>query len=150
MRKIGDIFASIFFICVGIGFMIGAIGLRVGKPTEPQPGFFPFLGGIVLVLLSGILLFQAWHRGRGEPQALGKLWGPATVILGLIAYVATLDSVGYLITITMLSAIVLRVLQTKSLWVLTVTSLILAISSYILFDRLLGVPLPSGILARFW
>lgn len=150
MRKLGDIFTSIFFICVGIGFMIGAIGLRVGKPTEPQPGFFPFLGGIVLVLLSGILLFQAWHRGRGEPQALGKLWGPATVILGLIAYVATLDSVGYLITTTILSAIVLRVLETKSLWVLIVTSLILAIGSYIIFDRLLGVPLPSGILARFW
>lgn len=130
--------------------MIGAIGLRLGKPTEPQPGFFPFLGGISLVLLSGILLFQAWHRGSGEPQALGKLWGPAIVILGLIAYVATLDSIGYLITTTMLSAIVLRTLETKSLWVLTVTSLILSIGSYIVFDRLLGVPLPGGILARFF
>jgi putative tricarboxylic transport membrane protein len=150
MRNLGDIFASIFFICIGIGFMIGALGLGLGKPTEPQPGFLPFLGGIVLVLLSGILLFQARHKGRGEPQALGKLRAPAIVILGLIAYVATLDSLGYVITTAILSAIVLRVLETKSLWVLTVTSLILAIGSYLLFDQLLGVPLPSGILDRFW
>ena len=43
MRKGGDIFASIFFICIGVGFAVGGIRLHLGTPTEPQPGFFPFL-----------------------------------------------------------------------------------------------------------
>ena len=150
MRNIGDIVAGILFICVGIGFMIGGIGLQLGTPTEPQPGFFPFLGGIVLVLLAGILLFHAWQKGSGEPQPRGNLRGPAIMTLGLIAYVATLDILGYLINTAILSAIVLRVLETKSIWVLTVTSLIFTIGSYILFDRFLGVPLPPGIIANLW
>jgi hypothetical protein len=57
--------------------------------------------------------------------------------------------VGYVISTIMLSAVVLRVLETKSWWVLAVVSLVLSIGSYLLFVRLLGVTLPNGILARF-
>jgi hypothetical protein len=60
-----------------------------------------------------------------------------------------LETLGYIIATALLSAVMLRVLETKFRMLLPV-SLLLAIGSYILFDRLLGVSLPGGPLARLW
>ncbi len=149
MRKPGEIAVGICFLGIGIGFTIGAIRLQIGKPTEPQPGFFPFLGGVILIVLSAIFLFQAQLGRTGETQAFGKLRSPSIVVLGLILYVAGLEPLGYIVATALLSAAVLRVLETK-FRVLFPVSLLLAIGSYILFDRLLGVTLPGGLLAKLW
>ncbi len=67
----------------------------------------------------------------------------------MVLYVAILERVGYVISTIMLSVVILRILETKSWWVLAGVSLILSIGSYVVFDRLLGVTLPSGILKSF-
>jgi putative tricarboxylic transport membrane protein len=148
MRKLGDFWASLVLIFIGAGVIIGAIKLRVGSATEPQPGFFPFVGGVLLMVLSSILLVQAW-RGRSlGTKAFGELRRPTILILGMVAYVIIFDWVGYVVATIILSGIVLRILETKSWWVLIAVSLVLSVGSYILFDRLLGVTLPNGILAK--
>jgi len=149
MRKSGQIVAGICFLGIGIGFTIGAIRLQIGRPTEPQPGFFPFLDGVILIILSAIFLFQASGGRTGETHAFGKLRGPAIVVLGLILYVATLETLGYTIATALLSAVMLWVLETK-FQVLVPVSLLLAIGSYTLFARLLGVTLPGGLLVKIW
>ncbi len=148
MRKLGDFLASLVLIFIGAGVIIGAIKLRVGSATEPQPGFFPFVGGVLLIVLSSILLVQAW-RGRSlGAKAFGELGRPILLISGMVVYIAIFDWVGYVLATIMLSAVILRILETRSWWVLTVVSLVLSVGSYILFDRLLGVTLPGGILAN--
>src|SRR5574340_568136 len=148
MRKTGEIVVGLCFACVGLLFVIGAVQLRVGIPTEPRPGFFPFIDGVILIALSALFLIQAWGGRAGESQAFGKMKGPALVVLTLILYVATLESLGYVITTAILAAVVLKVMDTKPV-VLILMSLILAVVSYLLFDRLLGVTLPPGLLAAF-
>jgi len=140
---------GICFLSIGIGFTIGAIHLQIGRPTEPQPGFFPFLDGVTLIVLSAIFLFQALGGRAGETHAFGKLRGPAIVVLGLILYVASLDTLGYIIATAFLSAVMLWVLETRSR-VLVAVSLLLSIGTYTLFSRLLGVTLPGGLLAKIW
>ena len=149
MRKVGDILVGIVFLFIATVFTVGGIRLQIGTPTEPQPGFFPFLGGITLIILAGILLFQGWQGKSSGTQAFGKLWGPLILTAGLVAYVAALETMGYIIATTILSAIVLRILGTKSFWVMSAISLILGVGSYFIFDGLLGVPLPVGVLAKF-
>jgi hypothetical protein len=149
MRKPGDIIAGLFFIILAIGASIGALKLHVGKLTEPQPGFFPFLGATALAVLSFVLLFQAFSGHSVGTQAFGNLWRPLTVIMGLVLYIVIFDTVGYIIATILISAIILRILDTKSWWVIVVVSLIIAMGSYILFEQFLGVPLPSKILTRF-
>jgi hypothetical protein len=149
MRKSGQIVVGICFLGIGIGFAIGAIHLQIGRPTEPQPGFFPFLDGVTLIILSAIFLFQASGGRTGETHAFGKLRGPAIVVLGLILYVASLETLGYIIATALLSAVMLWVLETK-FQVLVPVSLLLAIGSYTLFARLLGVTLPGGLLVKIW
>ena len=148
MRKPGEIIAGPCFLAIGIGFTVGAVSLKIGVPTEPLPGFFPFWDGVILIALSAILLFQAWGGRAGESHSFGRLGGPAVVVLALVLYVAAMETVGYVITTTLLSAAVLKVLETKPR-ALVLMSLILAAASYLIFDRLLGVTLPLGLLAAF-
>jgi hypothetical protein len=149
MKHTGDVAGSLFLFFLGIGAVIGAIRLHVGSPTEPQPGFFPFLGGISLVVLSSIIFLK---RGIGQSQrkvVFGDVGRPVLLLVVMIALVAVLDSVGYVIGTFIASGLILRILNVKSWWVLLLTSLCLSIGTYILFDKLLGIELPVGILARF-
>jgi putative tricarboxylic transport membrane protein len=148
MRKPGDIVVGLCFLAIGIAFAASSVKLKIGVPTEPQPGFFPFFDGIILIVLSALFLFQAWRGKTGDSPAFGKVGGPAIVVLTLILYAATLETLGYIITTVLLSAVVLKVMETK-FWVLVLVSLILPAVSYLLFDRLLGVTLPRGLMAAF-
>jgi putative tricarboxylic transport membrane protein len=146
MRKTGDILASLILIFAGIMVIIGSIQLHLGTPGEPQPGFSPFVSAIILIVLSLILLMGAF-RGRSTGiQPFGELWRPLLLIIGLLSYSIVLDLLGYVIATIILSAVILRVLDTRTWWKVALVSLALSIGSYVLFDRLLGVTLPHGFL----
>jgi putative tricarboxylic transport membrane protein len=146
MRKTGDILGSLILIFAGIMVIIGSIGLRLGTPTEPQPGFLPFVSAIILIILSLILLIQAFHGSSTGFQTVGELWRPLLLTVGLLFYSIVLDLLGYVIATIILSAVILRVLDTRTWWKVAAVSLALSIGSYVLFDGLLGVTLPHGIL----
>jgi putative tricarboxylic transport membrane protein len=145
MRKTGEIAVGLCFAAIGIVFVIGAIGLKVGVPTEPHPGFFPFVDGVILIALSAIFLFRTWAERVSQGTAFGNVKGLVIVIVTLILYVATLEWLGYVITTAVLSAVVLNVLDTKP-QALVLVSVGLAVVSYLLFTHLLGVVLPPGLL----
>jgi putative tricarboxylic transport membrane protein len=145
MRKPGEIVVGLCFAVIGIVFVIGAFKLTVGLPTEPKPGFFPFIDGVILIALSILFLIQAWRGRAGKGSDFGNLRGLSIVVITLVLYVATLESLGYVITTAVLSGVVLYVLETKPR-VLVLVSVGLAVASYLLFSRLLGVTLPPGLL----
>jgi len=146
MRKSGNVLGSLFFILVGIGIIAEAMRLHIGTPEQPQPGFLPLLCGAGLVVLSFVLLVKSWGKRSKESHSFGNLRPPTLLVTGLAVYVGIVSFVGYVISTTLLSALTLRVLESKSWKVIAAVSLILAIGSYLLFDRLLGVTLPRGIL----
>ena len=139
---------GLLLFLVGIGAIIGAIQLKVGLPTEPQPGFFPFVGGIVLVILSAIIFVQGWLKSDGERVVFGKVGRPALILAVMVALVAVLDLVGYVICTIVASGLILRILSVKSWRVLILTSLCMSMGTYMLFDKLLGINLPVGFLSR--
>lgn len=148
MKNRGDALGSLFLFLLGIGAVLGAIRLKVGSPTEPQPGFFPFLGGLSLIVLSTIIFFKG-RIGQGEEKiAFGDAGRPALLLVVMIGLVAVLDSVGYVVGTFLASALILRILNVKSWRTLLLTSFFLSIGTYALFDKLLGIDLPVGILAR--
>jgi hypothetical protein len=148
MKNTGDAVGSIFLFLLGIGAVFGAIRLKVGSPTEPQPGFFPFLGGLSLIVLSSVIFFKGWAGKSPTKVVFGEVGRPALLLVVLIALVAVLDRVGYVIGTFIASGLILRILNAKSWWTLILTSLCLSVGTYILFDKLLGIDLPVGILAR--
>ncbi len=148
MKNTGDVVGSFILFCLGIGAVIGAIRLQVGSPTEPQPGFFPFLGGISLIVLSSIIFLKGRTAQSQKKVAFGDVGRPALLLVVMIVLVGVLDSLGYVIGTFIASGLILRILNVKSWRVLLLTSLCLSIGTYILFDKLLGIELPVGILVR--
>ena len=146
MRKNGDMWAGFFFAFFGIAVVIGSLGLPLGTPLDPQPGFFPLLAGVFLSGLSIIHLIRAFLKKSGPMQAFGTVWRPAFLIAGLFIYTFILDPVGYVIATIFLSVIILRILESKSWWKLVTISVAASIGTYVLFDRIMGVTLPLGIL----
>jgi len=104
---------------------------------------------LVVMIFSTIILVQGWLGRTKRKTAFGELGRPALLLGVLVLLVAILDRVGYVIGTFVASGLILRVLGVKSWRVLVLTSLCLSIGTYILFDKLLGVELPVGFLARF-
>jgi putative tricarboxylic transport membrane protein len=149
--KKSDIFAALFFAAMGIAVSIAGSRFGIGKISKPAPGFFPFYSGMLLLLVSGILFSQALRGMSSGKQPFGELWRPAVLSGGLIAYVLFLDWMGYLIVTMILSLICLQIIEIeKTWWKSVLISLVLTLGSYFLFDRLLMVPLPGGILAKIF
>jgi putative tricarboxylic transport membrane protein len=149
MKNTSDVVGSLFLFLLGIGAIIGAIRLHVGSPTEPQPGFFPFLGGISLIVLSSIIFLKGRLGHSQKKVAFGEVGRPALLLAVMIVLVAVLDRLGYVIGTFIASGLILRILNVRSWRALILTSFCLSIGTYILFDKLLGIELPVGILARF-
>jgi putative tricarboxylic transport membrane protein len=148
MQKSGDMWAGLFFLFLGVAVIVGSLRMPLGTPLDPQPGFFPLLAGIFLSGLSIAHLVLAYPKRKKSlnMQAFGTVWRPAFLIGGLFIYTFILDPLGYVIATIFLSVIILRILESKSWWKLSAISLASSVGSFILFDRILGVTLPLGLL----
>jgi putative tricarboxylic transport membrane protein len=139
-----DRIAGSLFFLLGLGVIVGAVRLDVGTPSEPQAGFFPFLGGVALVALSAILVIQDL-RGRGDQtESFGNIRPPLLALAGLIAFVAAAGPLGYVPAMAILTVILLFVFEVRQVWAFVVAGVVVPLGTYILFDRILGVPLPPG------
>jgi len=147
MRNRSDILAALVLILIAVGAMIGAVGLRIGTPTEPQPGFFPFLSGAVILVLSLVILVRGFI-GRTEVRgSFGEIRRPAMLVGVLIVFVALLEPLGFIITSLIAILLVLWIMGVKSWRALLISAFAFSIGTYLLFDRLLGITLPAGALA---
>jgi putative tricarboxylic transport membrane protein len=141
-----DAVAGLAFLALGIAACVEGGRLGFGSVHTPEPGFFPWLGGVMLVGLSLGLLVRGWRRGGVPASAEGEWARPAMLLAALVVYVPLLEPVGYPITTAALCAVALRILKTRSWWLTLAVSLALAVGTFLLFHRGLGVELPPGTL----
>lgn len=146
MAKYADVIASAVFALFGLGCVIASLRLPLGTPLEPMPGFVPLMVSILLLSTSLIQLVRAFSNATGS-VAIGEQWRrPAAIIIGLLVYSATLDFLGYIIATSALSLLILRVLEPKSWASSIVIAIAVSVASFVLFDRLLEVNFPKGLL----
>jgi putative tricarboxylic transport membrane protein len=149
MKNKADVIGGGVLLALSIATGIGAISLKVGSPIEPQPGFFPFAGSLILFLFSGIIVFQGCCGKERMPEPGGDRRRPAALVAVMAAQVAVLNAAGYVISTLIVAGVILWIMKVRSWRVIIITSLCLSIGTYLLFDKLLGVDLPVGILACF-
>jgi len=128
---------------LGVGVSLEAVRLKVGSALDPQPGFFPLVGGILLIALGALQVGHAlWATRPLDDTRQDRLGAPATLVGGLAIYVTLLPWAGYPLATALLTLLALRVQDTR--WPSAIAaSVLLALGSYFLFLRL-GVPLPGG------
>jgi len=145
-----EIGGGLFFLLVGIAVMAGSVSLNLGSATNPQPGLFPFLGGGFVVATSSVLTIKGW-LGQGKSISYFKeIRGPASFVFGMAVYVGILKPLGFVIATIFLGAVILRVLKITSWKVIIAASIGTSVGTYLIFNNLLGVELPAGVLEGIW
>jgi putative tricarboxylic transport membrane protein len=142
----------------GIAVAAWARGLPAGGPNDPLgPRGFPALLGAGLAGCGLVLLGQTLGRGRGAGRApardgRGEADGPVAVprLLGGVLLtglcVVTLEPLGYLVATPLFLATLLWLQGGVRARIVLATSLGVPLALYLLFARLMGVPLPLGLL----
>jgi putative tricarboxylic transport membrane protein len=112
------------------------------------PRAFPLLVGIGMGVVAVIGVVQAFREPvtrEGEDE--GVHWRPVLLLIGALAlYAVLLAPVGYWQATTLFFVAVARVLGSRKPVRDLVVGLLLALATYLLFDRVLGITLPPGLI----
>jgi putative tricarboxylic transport membrane protein len=137
--------AVFLFISLWIG--LEAIQVPFGSIRMPGAGFFPLLLGVTLGLLSLVLLALSFV---GDTVGATQVTPSRPEILYLIgtmfASVWLFERAGYLLTMALFLGVTMKLLAKTRLPVAVIIALMGSIASYLLFDHVLMITLPAGIL----
>lgn len=143
----------------GFGFLLLALvgveeslRLPLGSWQRPAPGLFPLLLSLVLAGMALALLLVALGTHATAPPGRSSAARPTRVwwtIVSLLAFYALLERLGFLITSFLLLFFLLLFFLLRAIagqrWRVTLAiSVGASLSSYLVFDRLLNLPLPRG------
>ncbi|MGL5117421.1 MAG: tripartite tricarboxylate transporter TctB family protein [Beijerinckiaceae bacterium] len=146
---------------LGIALGIIALGLVAAWQTTliPQstyaavgPRVFPWVASVMLVVMGGLLLVAALRGGWSEENAAeyGEIdWrGGAFVVAGLIANLALIDVIGFILASTVVFTFVALGFGSRNVPRDAAIGFTLALVAYVGFDRVLGYKIGSGLIER--
>ncbi len=108
------------------------------------PRAFPLLVGAGLGVVAVIGVVQSFRSGEVEEQEPIQ-WRPVLILLvALGGYAGLLVPVGYWQSTAVFFVVCARVLGSRRLVRDAVIAVALALATYVLFDRVLGITLPPG------
>ena len=148
MRRAEQI-ACLFWIVLSLSVCMGAIGLKLGTPSDPGPGFLPFGTGVLLGILAFVhLLKVSVVVSKREDESFhwqGGNWRrTSTVVSAVLVYALLLPHLGYLIA-TFILMIVLFSLYDRRKWGRVIPASLAVIGiTYLVFHVWLKVQFPLG------
>ncbi len=151
MRK-ADIICASMILLIGIIIMYDSIRLGFGwGTTGPLPGFFPFILSLIVIIGCLIVIAQAVER-KGVSSSnkpfipKGGLKPVLNVIIPAILMVILTEYIGLYISAGLYMGVYMRWIGRHRWSMVILLSMIVPLSTYILFDKLFLVPMPRGIL----
>jgi putative tricarboxylic transport membrane protein len=144
-----DRIAAAFLALVGIAAGVHAwVNLHLGSMKLPDSGFMPFIAGTVLAVSSILWFLQSMGAdANAHPFWEGRGWlKPTLAAVMMLFYAFTRDKIGYLLS-TLVFMLIWQFFLEREKWLkATLVSAIATLAMWLLFSKLLGVPLPTGIL----
>lgn len=149
MRK-GVITTGIISIVLGVIYLIQSLQYEMGTMDRPGPGFYPvFVAAFLIIGAIGTILSAIIHPPEGVINwpIKAERWRVLGVIAVSFFYAFTLRFVGFLICGAIVTFVCLHVMGMRS-WPLKIgVTVIVTIASFLVFDKLLSIPLPRGIIS---
>ena len=147
--KRSNLFSGIFWGAFGVLLFFWATRYEIRSLTNPGPGFWPLILGVLLVLLSLILLLGK-RQGSSlivhkTPVHMGYSRVICTVFIFLIA-IYIFEKVGYLLTVFFFVVSLMWGVGVKSWKRIAFTAFLSSLGVFFLFVFLLKQPLPKGLL----
>ena len=147
-----DLVGSLCCIAVGGLFSLGSLKYGDLRAGFPSPVLFPFVGGIILIGLSLTEFVDAVRRKeKGEENGTFfpeiDSWRRLLIaICVMVVYALVVEILGFLMTTFFFMFVLLRFVASETWKKTLITALLTAAVSYVLFEVLLKVELPTGVL----
>jgi putative tricarboxylic transport membrane protein len=149
-----ELISSLFWMAVGVIFLMGSIGLGLGSLGEPGPGFFPFVMAVCLVSFSSIhFIFSSIKSGKFNFAKGERFWPKSDgikrilfTIIFLFGFVLTLNYLGFVLTTFLFMCIILRFVEPQKWLTVFFIGILTTVLSYSIFQLWLRSNLPVGFL----
>lgn len=145
--RVGEAAAGVVLAAVGVYAASTASGFPRLAGGYPGPGLFPQILGLFLVACGIAVLWGARNpsAGTGGEYEPKELLHAAEAAAAVVVYMAVVNRLGFVPTVGFLLTLLMARLGVRLARAIPI-SLGLAVSLYLLFGRLLRVPLPPGLL----
>lgn len=123
----------------------GVSALLLDADLDPvNEKFYPLVLSVLMVASSvGLFVWPSEHTAKWpEWRNVQKI---AVTFAAILVYSLVLETVGFIIAATVLMGVCMWVFEATTKWIAPV-SVLSSVGFYIVFDRLLGLNLPLGIL----
>lgn len=153
-----DIISSLFFLSISIIFIFGSLNYPLWNVYGPGSGFFPFILSSLLFMFSLILFLSKVlkpirERMKSSVEATPPGFADIRIVLSYLCFLfifyILFDFLGYIISIFLFVATVLRFLGKKSKKISIGISMLTSLFIFLVFVNLLGVTFPEGVLSDF-
>ena len=146
MKKTFDTIAGGVFLVVGMFFIVGSRSITQSSyGSKVGPNVFPFGLGLILVLLSLIVIYQARrHAGTAIEKGVRDYKRFGLLLLTTIVYVFVFESLGYVISTFLYLVILFQVMARKRLFVSILISAIFSCSVYYVYVMVFQGSLPPA------
>ena len=143
MKFLSDRKYAIAMLSFSMAYCYFTVSLEADfDPTKEK--YFPFILSVIMITLSVLLFFLPSQHTTSWPK--GRQWLKIGLLTGaILLYSLFLGHVGFLISASLLMGVCMWGFGARRKWIAPV-SIIVTISFYIIFDRILGLNLPAGIL----
>jgi putative tricarboxylic transport membrane protein len=149
-RSKGYIVVGAIGICLSVLYLALSFQMPMGRVRQPGAGVFPVISGFLLLLGSVSALWEGMKQRNSEKVELpagSDLLRLLAVLGGVLGYLILLPVLGQLISSTLFCFVLIRALSSLSIWRVVLYAVLMAGAAYVLFVRILMLPMPVGIFA---
>lgn len=141
----GDAALGLVLAAGGTAFSVLAWPIPRGEVGNPGPGFLPLVLGLLLIGL-GIGCAVRAVRARETKDVTLADRKAAICVAALIGAALAFVPLGFLPTIAVFLVVLFAVLAGMRWWVAALSGCGASVAVWLVFDRLLGLGLPAGVL----
>jgi putative tricarboxylic transport membrane protein len=140
------VFNIIVMVLAGY-IMLVSVQMGFGTLKEPEAGFFPFLGGVLLFFANLFVLGEKERQADSVFKQSSEIFILLKIALLFVFWIVLMPRLGYVI-VTLLTVFGMSKVLKLEGWVKPILlSVIVSFFIYLLFDYWFYLDLPRGILA---
>ena len=138
---------DLFLVLLGIVIVIVSFGYGFGSLRRPGPGLYPFFIGVAVLVLS-LFVTISELRSKTDPHLMDRE-GIKTFVLMTVTFclwIVAMPLLGYVIVTLLATCAFCKIMKLEGWWKPLAVSAGTAFFIYLLFDYLLYIDLPRGLL----